>query len=81
LEFASVLVLSRRVGEQLIIGDGQITITVLAVSGGTVRLGIEAPRDVAVNRGEILAALKREGRLDVRDGRRGKASIARLHAA
>jgi carbon storage regulator CsrA len=61
-----------------VIGDGAITVTILALSGGTVRLGIEAPPDVTVNRGEIYRVLKAEGRLDVRDGRRSK---ARLHAA
>jgi carbon storage regulator len=45
-----VLVLSRRVGETIVIGDGAITVTILALSGGTVRLGIEAPPDVTARR-------------------------------
>jgi len=48
-----MLILTRRVNEAVMIGDG-ITITVLGVKGGQVRLGINAPRDVAVHREEIF---------------------------
>jgi len=48
-----MLVLTRRRDESIII-DGRITVRVLKISGGQVRLGIEAPRDVAVVRTEVL---------------------------
>ena len=48
-----MLVLSRKLQEQICIG-GQITITILKTRGKTVRLGIEAPRDVTVYREELL---------------------------
>ena len=51
-----MLVLSRRVGESVVIGD-DVTITVLEVRGDVVRVGIDAPRSVAVNRAELLAEL------------------------
>lgn len=54
-----MLILTRRVGETLVIGDG-ITVTVLAVKGGQVRLGVNAPKDVPVNRAEIHQRLQME---------------------
>ncbi len=47
-----MLILTRRVGETLNIGD-DVTVTVLAVKGSQVRIGITAPKDVAVHREEI----------------------------
>jgi carbon storage regulator CsrA len=47
-----VLILRRRVGEKIVIGDG-ITVVVNRVSGGRVTLGIEAPQDVHIVRGEL----------------------------
>ena len=47
-----MLILTRRVGEVLMVGD-DITITVLGVKGNQVRLGVDAPREVAVHREEI----------------------------
>ena len=47
-----MLILTRRVGETLMIGD-DITVTVLGVKGNQVRVGVNAPRDVAVHREEI----------------------------
>ena len=52
-----MLVLSRKVGEIVKIGD-DISITVVRVAGGAVRLGIEAPREVAVHREEIYDRLQ-----------------------
>lgn len=49
-----MLVLSRRVGESVVIGD-DVTITVLEVRGDVIRIGIDAPRSVAVHRAELLA--------------------------
>lgn len=51
-----MLVLSRRVGERLVIGDG-IVVTVIEVRGDGVRLGIDAPRSVRVHRAEVLEAV------------------------
>lgn len=51
-----MLVLSRRVGESIVIGDN-VTVTVLEVRGDVVRIGIEAPRSVAVHREELLREL------------------------
>lgn len=51
-----MLVLSRRVGESVVVGD-DITITVLDVRGDVVRVGIDAPRSVAVHRAELLQEL------------------------
>jgi len=49
--------LTRRAGETIHIGDG-ITVTVLEFSGGQVRLGIDAPKDVPVHREEIYKRLQ-----------------------
>lgn len=51
-----MLVLSRRVGESVVVGD-DVTITILEVRGDVVRVGIDAPRSVAVHRAELLAEL------------------------
>ena len=56
-----MLILSRRPGESLTIGD-EITITVVGVSGNQIRLGIAAPRDVRVLREEIYRAMQEENR-------------------
>lgn len=54
-----MLILTRRAGESLHIGD-DIEVTVMAVNGSQVRLGIKAPRDVAVDREEIAQRKQRE---------------------
>jgi len=54
-----MLILSRKLNEQIMIGD-RIVMTVVAIRGGNVRLGIEAPSDVPVHRQEIYEALRRE---------------------
>jgi carbon storage regulator len=49
-----MLVLTRKGGEKVLIGDG-ITITILSTDGGRIRIGIEAPEDVNILRGELVA--------------------------
>jgi carbon storage regulator len=53
MEDAVMLVLSRRDGEQILVGDN-VVIKVLAIGNGRVRVGIEAPRDIQVRRSELL---------------------------
>jgi carbon storage regulator len=55
-----MLILTRRVGETVMIGN-EITVTVLGVKGNQVRIGVNAPKDVAVHREEIYDRIKREG--------------------
>lgn len=54
-----MLILTRRVGETLMIGD-QVSVTVLGVKGNQVRIGVNAPKDVSVHREEIYQRILRE---------------------
>ncbi|WP_372739206.1 carbon storage regulator CsrA [Neptunomonas sp.] len=54
-----MLILTRRVGETLMVGD-EVTVTVLGVKGNQVRIGVNAPKDVAVHREEIYDRIQRE---------------------
>jgi carbon storage regulator len=58
----SMLVLSRRPGEQLVVPHCELTFTVLSVEGNTVRLGITAPADVTVYREELWKRLGEQPR-------------------
>ena len=54
-----MLILTRRVGETLMVGD-DVTVTVLGVKGNQVRIGVNAPKHVAVHREEIYERIKDE---------------------
>jgi carbon storage regulator len=54
-----MLILTRRVGESLMIGD-EVNVTVLGIRGNQVRIGVDAPKDVAVHREEIYDRIQQE---------------------
>ena len=62
-----MLILTRRVGETVMIGN-EVTVTVLGVKGNQVRIGVNAPEDVAVHREEIYERIKREEENESRAG-------------
>lgn len=54
-----MLILTRRVGETLMVGD-DVTVTVLGVKGNQVRIGVNAPKEVAVHREEVYQRIQKE---------------------
>jgi carbon storage regulator len=54
-----MLILTRKVGETIMIG-GDVSVTVLGVNGNQVRVGVDAPKDVAVHREEVFERIKQE---------------------
>ena len=58
-----MLILTRRVGETLMIGDS-VSVTVLGVKGNQVRIGVDAPKDISVHREEIFNRIKEESNED-----------------
>ncbi len=66
-----MLILTRRVGESVMIGDN-VTITVLGVKGNQVRIGVNAPKDVAVHREEIYERIQKEHEAPVENSEEGE---------
>lgn len=55
-----MLILSRRIDENIVLGDGEIILRILSVKGRQVRIGIEAPPDMAVHREEIYERIQKQ---------------------
>jgi len=72
-----MLVLSRRVGERLLIGD-DIVVTVIEVRSDGVRLGIEAPREIRVHRAEVIEAVRLANVEAVEAGEATEAALRKL---
>lgn len=74
-----MLVLTRRPGESIVIGD-DVTVTVLGVTATGVRIGIDAPRDTRIHRSEIVVAVTNENQDAVQASRSTAAESAVLDA-
>ncbi len=74
-----MLVLTRRAGESVVIGDG-IVVTVIEVRGDGVRVGIQAPRSVKVHRAEVLEAVRAENVGASVDDDAAEAAVAALRS-
>ena len=53
-----MLILTRKIGESITIGDGSITVSVMEIKGRQVRLGIQAPADMPIHREEVFAKIR-----------------------
>jgi carbon storage regulator len=69
MEDCKMLILTRRIGETLMVGD-EVTVTVLGVNGNQVRIGINAPKSVPVHREEIYQKIIREKEGELSEGNR-----------
>jgi len=63
-----MLILGRKLDEEIVIDDGRIVVTVIDIRGDRVRLGVKASREIPVHRGEIARELEAEGRQHVTRG-------------
>lgn len=61
-----MLILTRRVGETLMIGD-EVSVTVLGVKGNQIRIGVNAPKEVSVHREEIYDRIRKEQEVDAQN--------------
>jgi carbon storage regulator len=61
-----MLILTRHIGQTIVIGDN-IIVTVLAIKGHQISLGINAPKDISVHREEIYARIKAESSVEITD--------------
>lgn len=57
-----MLVLSRKKNERIVIAGGEIVLTIVEIRGDKIRIGIEAPKDISVHRGEVQDAIDSAGR-------------------
>ena len=70
-----MLILTRRVGETLMIGD-EVTVTVLGVKGNQVRIGVRAPKHVSVHREEIYERIRAEQEAEPDSSAQASAALA-----
>ena len=59
-----MLILSRRVGESIMIGD-DVRVTILGIKGGQIRVGVDAPKSISVHRQEVYERLRRENTVSI----------------
>ena len=75
-----MLVLSRRPGESIVIGN-EVVVTVLDVRGDQIRIGVDAPREVQIHREEVFRALEAENTQSAQRTAQTRARLARMPGA